>query len=195
MPGERPSETQERAEGGASPDKHSRARRRLLKALAAGGGAVAATQVVPARWVKPIVDTVVVPAHAQASGPSMLVQLSVRDDGAPETFNASGVADSALLAADNDLLVDGQATLINPPVPGQTVTLTLALAGGTDGDIDSLNPLVVPSDAGTGVATFGDISVQQDDTAGDPPQDLFAGFTATFSSPGFPNQIITITFA
>jgi len=46
-------------------------RRRLLKRLALAGGALASLMVIPKEWVKPIVDTIVVPAHAQAvSGPS-----------------------------------------------------------------------------------------------------------------------------
>tara|TARA_R110002049_G_scaffold104749_2_gene251324 strand:- start:1322 stop:1894 length:573 start_codon:yes stop_codon:yes gene_type:complete len=39
-------------------------RRRLLQALALGGVSAA---VLPEKWVKPIIDTVIVPAHAQAT--------------------------------------------------------------------------------------------------------------------------------
>ncbi|MBA4742243.1 MAG: hypothetical protein H2060_05995 [Azoarcus sp.] len=39
-------------------------RRRVLQALALGGVSAA---VLPEKWVKPIIDTVIVPAHAQAS--------------------------------------------------------------------------------------------------------------------------------
>jgi hypothetical protein len=39
-------------------------RRRLLKAIALGG---AASVVLPEKWVKPIIDAVIVPAHAQGS--------------------------------------------------------------------------------------------------------------------------------
>lgn len=39
-------------------------RRRLLSAIALGGGAAA---VLPERWVKPVVDAVLLPAHAQAT--------------------------------------------------------------------------------------------------------------------------------
>lgn len=198
MPEEQPPDTEQGTKGGASRDKHSRARRRLLKALAAGGGAVAATQVVPARWVKPVVDTVVVPAHAQATGPSMTVQLSLIqdavDDAGSDTFNAPGafVADFGLIANSDDLDVTGQATLINPPVPGQSVTLTLALAGGVDAGIGT-NPQVVASNPGTGVAAFGAMNIDESDDGG--VQNLAAGFTATFSSPGVPPRVITITFA
>lgn len=39
-------------------------RRRLLKTLILGG---AVTAVLPEKWIKPVVDTVIVPAHAQGS--------------------------------------------------------------------------------------------------------------------------------
>ncbi|AUN93725.1 hypothetical protein [Pseudazoarcus pumilus] len=39
-------------------------RRRLLQALALGGVSAA---VLPEKWVKPVIDTVIVPAHAQAT--------------------------------------------------------------------------------------------------------------------------------
>lgn len=43
---------------------HSSSRRRILTALAAGTGAAV---LLPEKWVKPIVDKVMVPAHAQAT--------------------------------------------------------------------------------------------------------------------------------
>ncbi len=51
------------------PDAHGQARRRLLLTLAATGGAFAAANVLPRQWTRPIIDTIVVPAHAQATGP------------------------------------------------------------------------------------------------------------------------------
>ncbi len=44
------------------------ARRRVLKTLAAGGGVVVAGKTLPQSWYKPVVETVVLPAHAQTSG-------------------------------------------------------------------------------------------------------------------------------
>lgn len=43
------------------------ARRRLLKALMAGGGAGAIGGALPDRWTTPMVDAVLLPAHAQAT--------------------------------------------------------------------------------------------------------------------------------
>ena len=42
-------------------------RRRLLKILAASGTAVAASAVLPGKWMKPVVNMGVLPAHAQQS--------------------------------------------------------------------------------------------------------------------------------
>jgi hypothetical protein len=42
-------------------------RRRLLKALAATGGAVAGASLLPGEWVKPVIEAGVLPAHAQVT--------------------------------------------------------------------------------------------------------------------------------
>ena len=44
-------------------------RRKLLSRVALGGAAIS-INLLPAQWVKPVVETIVVPAHAQVSGPS-----------------------------------------------------------------------------------------------------------------------------
>ena len=44
-------------------------RRDLLKALAATGGAITATTMLPEKWTQPVVDVGVLPAHAQTSPP------------------------------------------------------------------------------------------------------------------------------
>lgn len=43
------------------------ARRRLLKALTAGGAGAVAVKTLPEQWTKPVVDAVMLPAHAQAT--------------------------------------------------------------------------------------------------------------------------------
>jgi hypothetical protein len=50
----------------ASP-KETLGRRQLLKAIAATGGAVAASSLLPGEWAKPVVEVGVLPAHAQVS--------------------------------------------------------------------------------------------------------------------------------
>jgi Mg-chelatase subunit ChlD len=46
---------------------HQMGRRELLKALAAGGGAIAVTSIMPGKWAKPIIEAGLLPAHAQGS--------------------------------------------------------------------------------------------------------------------------------
>ncbi len=47
--------------------KHLEARRKLLKGVAAGGGAIVAGKTLPDNWSRPMVDSVLLPAHAQMS--------------------------------------------------------------------------------------------------------------------------------
>ena len=42
-------------------------RRKLLKSIAAGSGAIVAGKSLPESWSKPVVDSVILPAHAQTS--------------------------------------------------------------------------------------------------------------------------------
>lgn len=46
----------------------NKSRRTLLKSIAAGGGAVVAGKSLPDTWKKPVIDSVMLPAHAQTSG-------------------------------------------------------------------------------------------------------------------------------
>lgn len=47
--------------------KSSVSRRNLLKSIAAGSGAIVAGKTLPESWSKPVVDSVMLPAHAQTS--------------------------------------------------------------------------------------------------------------------------------
>ena len=50
-------------------DKITFGRRKLLHILAAGSGVLAALTILPDRWSQPIIEFVVLPAHAQTSNP------------------------------------------------------------------------------------------------------------------------------
>jgi hypothetical protein len=45
-----------------------KSRRKLLKSIAAGSGAIVAGKSLPESWSRPVVDSVMLPAHAQTSG-------------------------------------------------------------------------------------------------------------------------------
>ena len=50
----------------SSEDKNS-GRRKLLKSVVAGGGAVTVAKMLPDQWARPVVDSVMLPSHAQTS--------------------------------------------------------------------------------------------------------------------------------
>ena len=62
--------------GRSESERRGRARRKLLKSLAAGGGVVVATKVIPTQWSKPVIDSLLLPAHANASG-GLVAQLEI----------------------------------------------------------------------------------------------------------------------
>ena len=69
-------------------------RRKLLKILVASGSAVVASTMIPGKWLKPVVEMGVLPAHAQLSGaPLAISPLTSNIDGCTGTeitFTASG---------------------------------------------------------------------------------------------------------
>jgi hypothetical protein len=62
----------ERPEKGKQPviTRSKQSRRKMLKSMAAGSGAVIAGKSMPDEWAKPMVDSVLLPVHAQTSGPT-----------------------------------------------------------------------------------------------------------------------------
>lgn len=51
--------------------KYRGSRRKLLKSIAAGSGAIVAGKSLPESWSRPIVDSVMLPAHARTSDPTI----------------------------------------------------------------------------------------------------------------------------
>ena len=56
---------------------HDLNRRELLKVLAAAGGGLAAAAFLPGKWLKPVVEAGVLPAHAQATDTVRITRLGV----------------------------------------------------------------------------------------------------------------------
>jgi len=116
-------------------------RRKLLKTIAAGSGAVITGKSLPESWKRPVVDAVLLPAHAQTSpasiicGPSSLTSSSVYF---AVDVNTGACALSASSPPDPDgaLRIDpagGGNISINVRVSQWTV-----IAGGTS--VDGTNP-------------------------------------------------------
>lgn len=62
-------------------------RRELLKVLAAGSSALAAAAFLPGKWIRPVVSSGVLPAHAQASNePPVIFSLDVDPAGVDPNF-------------------------------------------------------------------------------------------------------------
>ena len=133
-----------------SPDKNitdstskESGRRKLLKA----GGVVASSALVPEKWSKPVIDTVLLPAHAQTSAPLIGALLIVTEDGSSPTSPAV-----AMMAQPHSGLLD---TFISP-VYAQTSTPTSApttspTASPTASPTPS--PTAIGTPAPTGVTT------------------------------------------
>lgn len=119
-------------------------RRELLKTLAAAGGALAAAAMLPGKWIKPVVQAGVLPAHAQATDGLEIFNLSltVRPPDAPEALteweakfyysdSSGAVNDDALLYA---AIHSGCDVVLHDWVKLSLVPATIS-GGGFSGDI------------------------------------------------------------
>ena len=67
--------TDKKATAGQSNDNHPdeqehvKTRRDALRKILAGTGVVAGAKALPEKWTKPVVNSIIVPAHAQTTGP------------------------------------------------------------------------------------------------------------------------------
>jgi len=119
-------------------------RRRLVRSLAAGGGALSATALLPNSWTKPVVNTVILPAHAQLSGLPQSM-----------TFAFANLAPSAsgavfACSAAGPEMNGATITLAQPVTPGTAVDFSIALLEGDATPIG--NPLGTGTVNGTGLA-------------------------------------------
>ena len=157
-------------------------RRKLLKTAAASSGLAVAATALPANWTKPVVDSILLPAHAQTSGAvvgGVYTTASITFASAPKK-NKSGVQyallDTLISPANAQVVFDGQKPE-NHFTSGvcednDTVTLvfrvnandTVDVAVGSDGIIDDDDDL--PCSGATTIisgTTIQDVTVQIDD--------------------------------
>ncbi len=62
-----------RPSGSEDKSEPNKSRREVLRKVLVGGGLVAGASFLPDKWVKPVVDVIVVPAHAQTSAAATCV--------------------------------------------------------------------------------------------------------------------------
>lgn len=192
--------------------KRAKARRLVLKSIVTGG-AVTTTKTLPDKWTRPITDSVLMPAHAQASptGPVTLACRVLDVDSVPQAdgdadglsfdpagppfsgganvtvdgfFDASSSTDSG--TDDVEITLGGVSATLDPAAAGD-VTLSLSTDG--DFDLDTAGPFDVDPN-GSGVATFPDINGDLLPSDGVSSGDL----ELRFSAPGADDCVISFTF-
>ena len=104
--------------------KSSESRRKLLKSIAAGSGTVIAGKSLPKSWSKPVVDSVLLPAHAQTSPappPETCSTIKVTF-----SFTATGIDNGGvgydIYPAGGGVSIDGDGVAFN--VPNDVVNIT-----------------------------------------------------------------------
>ncbi len=170
-------------------ERQARSRRDFVKKLAAGTAVAAgASQVLPKKWVKPVVDSVVLPVHAQSSQSGVIVPRWVLGDDAPGglTGITTGVTNATDFLYDDGTDMAFSATLT--PAAAVTVTINVVRTGTTYGG-DTFGTVSAVANGTTGAATFGNFYPPNDDF-GDTPGT--GSIVATFSAPGYAPKTITL---
>jgi len=136
--------TQRPVTPGTSPEPH-RSTRRTLLAAAIGGAAVA----VPGHWRRPLIDSVILPAHAQTSIETPSVAFSICP---PETIPDGGSISFTLSETSCSTGADGVAFLTAQCDAGVT-TLTIApgVLWGYVSGTPAANPISVASGSSAAV--------------------------------------------
>jgi hypothetical protein len=143
-------------------------RRRLLKALSLGGAVTVSDSVVPRSWVSPVVDSVLLPAHAQTSIPIQRQEIpayhgrtamSTGNELARRTKPATLIQDvlNGLIPAAHALELHGvevviQADCLQPAgSPGQTINIQVAflIRHDTSLSVEQWGAMAVPADGST----------------------------------------------
>jgi hypothetical protein len=120
--------------------KSSESRRKLLKSIAAGSGAVIAGKSLPEQWSRPIVDVALLPAHAQTSGcSSLLISLSWISDGTVDVDLELDTPGGSHIAA----------KLVNGVQQGQTLQHDGDDLGFGDEGTETISPITTGVTAGT----------------------------------------------
>lgn len=132
-------------------------RRRLLQIIVATGGAVVATVLVPRKWAKPVVETGVLPAHAQVSEPTV----EPTSPPIPTAYRidcASTPNGGTLVWGDGAICIDVAALLVLTSGTGPVAGVTMELDCDTPFLFAETFPLQAVTDA-AGLADFGQLCI------------------------------------
>ena len=116
--------------------KRKDSRRKLLKSIAAGSGAVVVGKSLPETWSKPVINSVVLPAHAETTddtgslpaGTIICSSLTVRDGSQCQSGQISFYVSGEVSASDGSSLTGASLTVTyangerSGPGPGPTTT-------------------------------------------------------------------------
>ena len=97
-------------------------KRKLLKSFAVGGGAVATARALPENWVRPVVESVVLTAHAQMSACCLTAATYC------DSLGTTHIAIELSVAVDGTISINFSEAL-NPSIG--TATATVDCAGGS----------------------------------------------------------------
>ena len=127
-------------------------RRKLLKSIAAGSGAIVAGKTLPESWVRPVVDSIILPAHAQTScvvagcyaspssaPPNQTIIITVSDAGLV-TVSSGGATGTDTISPPNDLAFS--VDINNDPAFGPFIVTGTLVCNGTElsGEFGNLGP-------------------------------------------------------
>lgn len=82
----------------------SESRRKILKSIAAGSGVIVAGKSLPESWSRPVVDSVILPTHAQTSGGASSSSITLTSNGTITNVNTMAPATDTLVAEKNSFL-------------------------------------------------------------------------------------------
>jgi len=101
-------------------------RRRLLKKLAAGSGALGAVSALPEKWRKPVVDSVILPAHAATTTAPASCNGKIAGSWSVSAHSANGVVNftTTYVLSNNGTYTESGIAAGTWSLSGNTVTLT-----------------------------------------------------------------------
>ena len=159
-------------------------RRNLLRAFAIGGGTVITVKSLPENWIKPVVDSVVLPVHAQtsapigSSGPTIVnysVDMAISDNftGAAGPFilnyDVTGITPTSDATLDiTDLIADVENAAENVAVSIDSTPVGTFFGGGGDNSCPTPNSaqLIIPQATLVAAAADGTVTVTLTPTVG-----------------------------